>query len=123
MNESSLNLHKSKLLGVMPKSKDDFNSVPLLSMSKLDGGDQVVFLDTNVDLPDNWRDIDMIEEFGIGHLDPEAVAGSEGFRMEDRASSDGGSISYRKSYLVRSLLVIYIYSLIKLLVVLNPLVV
>ena len=49
--ESSLNLHKSRLLGIMPKSRDDFDPLPFLS--KVAGGEDVLFMDSNKDLPVN----------------------------------------------------------------------
>ena len=60
--ESTLNLHKNRILGSLPKSRDDFDPSSLLS--KLDGGEKIVVCDSNTDLPRNWRDIDLKEAFG-----------------------------------------------------------
>ena len=65
--ESTLNLYKNRILGSLPKSRDDFDPSSLLS--KLDGGDKIVVCDSNTDLPQNWKEIDMKEAFGSVGVD------------------------------------------------------
>ena len=60
--ESSLNLHKNRLLGSLPKNREDFNPFQLLS--KLSGGEKVILLDSSKNLPPNWKSLNMVDELG-----------------------------------------------------------
>ena len=66
--ESTLNLHKNKILGSLPTSRDDFDPTSLLQ--KLDGGEKVLFLDSNRDLPHDWKTIDLKKSFGCDGKEP-----------------------------------------------------
>ena len=59
--ESTLNLHRSRILGSLPKTRDEFAPASLLS--KLDGGEKIIVCDSNVDLPVNWKTLDLKEAF------------------------------------------------------------
>ena len=61
--ESTLNLYKNKMLGSLPTSRDDFDPTSLLG--KMEGGEKIVFMDSNKDLPKDWKTIDLKETFGV----------------------------------------------------------
>ena len=82
--ESTLNLYKSKLLGSLPTSRDDFDPTTLLG--KMEGGDKVIFMDSNKDLPKDWKTIDLKETFGV----PNKNADDPAFNGVAAASSDDG---------------------------------
>ena len=88
--ESTLNLHKSRILGSLPKSRDDFD--PLSLLSKLDGGEKIVVCDSNTDLPRNWREISLKEAFGskrngdVPNLEEDNASSAD----EGISSDDGG---------------------------------
>ena len=86
--ESSLNLHKNRLLGSLPKNREDFNPFQLLS--KLSGGEKVIVLDSSKDLPPNWRNINMVERFGPSQVDDLGLddAGSGVSTAEEGATTD-----------------------------------
>ena len=84
--ESTLNLHKNRILGSLPKSCDDFDPSSLLS--KLDGGEKIVVCDSNTDMPRNWRDVDLNEAFGslggdVPDTEPNAASADEGISSDD----------------------------------------
>jgi hypothetical protein len=81
--ESTLNLHKSKILGSLPTSRDDFDPTSLLA--KLEGGEKILFMDSNKDLPMNWKTIDMKEAFGCSNVE---VADTDAAATDDAASTD-----------------------------------
>ena len=86
--ESSLNLHKNRLLGSLPKNREYFNPFQLLS--KLSGGEKVIVLDSSKDLPPNWRNINMVKKFGpsqVGDLGLDD-AGSGVSTAEEGATTD-----------------------------------
>jgi hypothetical protein len=58
---------RNRQVGQVPKSRDEFDPQPLLS--KLPGGSSIIFLDSNNDLPDNWR-----EKCNGCPVDPEKAA-------------------------------------------------
>ena len=78
--ESTLNLHRSRLLGSLPKTRDEFDPASLLS--KLDGGEKVLVCDSNVDLPKDWMDVDLRAfvdaEVNAPNDDHATESGSEG---------------------------------------------
>ena len=81
-----MNLHKNRILGSLPKSRDDFDPSSLLS--KLDGGEKIVVCDSNTDLPRNWRDINLKEAFGslggdVPDLEANAASADEGISSDD----------------------------------------
>ena len=82
--ESSLNLHKSRLLGTLPKSRDDFD--PRLLLSKMEGGEKIIVLDTNKDLPSDWRSQDLKEVAGYATVATQHQQG-----QDDGISSDAGT--------------------------------
>ena len=61
--ESTLNLYKNRLLGTMPRSRNEFDPHPLLS--KIDAGEKTIVLDSLTDLPANWQSVNMKEFAGI----------------------------------------------------------
>ena len=64
--ESSLDLHKRRLLGSLPKSRDEFDPWSLLM--KLDVGNMITVLDSNKDISVNWKEFDMKKFLGDGLL-------------------------------------------------------
>ena len=83
--ESTLALHRNKILGTLPKSRDDLDPVCLLS--KHEGGETILVLDSNKDLPTNWKQIDLRKEFGCSSQDDPGVATAD----DDDATSDAGT--------------------------------
>ena len=83
--ESSLDLHKRRLLGSLPKSRDEFDPWSLLM--KLDGGNKITVL------PANWKEFDMKEFLGDGvakgsiDLLSEVVSTDEGITSSDAATT------------------------------------
>ena len=82
--ESTLNLHRSRILGNLPKTRDEFTPASLLS--KLEGGDKILLCDSNVDLPNDWKNLDMKQEFA--EMD---MAATEGDYEDLGSASDGMS--------------------------------
>ena len=78
--DNTLTLHRNKLLGNVPKSRDEFDPSSLLS--KMAGGDKILVLDSKKDLPANWRDIDLQERYGVqggeGQVDTQSSGASDG---------------------------------------------
>ena len=58
--QSGMNLHRSNILGKVPKHRDDFNPSSLLQ--KLEGGSKVIVKDSNTDLPPNWWKTDLARQ-------------------------------------------------------------
>ena len=79
--ESTLHNHRNKLLGTLPKSRDEFD--PLSLLSKLEGGEKILVLDSNKDLSKDWRTMDMMEAFGLQSKDDNG--------HPNLFSSDGGT--------------------------------
>ena len=94
--ESTLNLHKNRLLGSLPKTMDDFDPTSLLS--KLDGGSKIIVLDSNKDLPENWKYVDLKKTFGLvtgeeedgDDLNHDVASTDECSSTDGAASTDGG---------------------------------
>ena len=87
--ESTLNLYKSKMLGSLPTSRDDFDPTPLLG--KMEGGEKILFMDSNKDLPKDWKTIDMKKTFGVpskNAVDDPAVNDIDVPSTDDAATSD-----------------------------------
>ena len=84
--ESTLHNHRNKLLGTLPKSRDEFD--PLSLLSKLEGGEKILVLDSNKDLSKDWRTMDMMEAFGLQSKDDN---GHPNLFSIDGVSSDGGT--------------------------------
>ena len=61
--ESTLNLHKNRLLGTMPRSRNELDPNPLLS--KIDASEKTIVLNSLTDLPVNWQSVTMKEFAGI----------------------------------------------------------
>ena len=61
--DSTLTAYRNKLLGNIPKHRDDFKPESLLS--RMEGGDKILVMDSSKDLPSNWQELDMKKEFGI----------------------------------------------------------
>ena len=93
--ESTLNQHKNRLLGSLPKTLDDFDPSSLIA--KLEGGDKILVMDSNRDLPENWKDIDMKETFGVVEEASDDInpsnGGSDDCATDDASSSDEGATS------------------------------
>ena len=49
-----LRLVRNRLLGNVPKGRDDF--APETLLNKIKGGEKILVLDSNKDLPNNWRE-------------------------------------------------------------------
>ena len=92
--ESTLNLHKSRILGSLPKSRDEFD--PLSLLTKLDGGDKVMVCDSNRDLPKNWKEMDIKEAFGnvedeaADNINPDLASSDDCASTDEGMSSDDG---------------------------------
>ena len=63
--DNTLTLHRNKLLGNAPKHRNDF--IPANLLSRVDGGNKILVMDSLQDLPENWRDIDLKEKYGIAN--------------------------------------------------------
>ena len=61
--DNTLTAHRNKILGNVPKHRDDF--VPETLLAKIDGGNKIIVMDSSKDLPSNWRNIDMRKKYGI----------------------------------------------------------
>lgn len=60
--DATLGNARRRLLGNVPKRRSEFNPSDLLS--RIEGGDKIIILDSNTeDLPDNWREIDIKQEY------------------------------------------------------------
>ena len=86
--DNTLTLHRNKLLGNIPKSREEFNPWSLLD--KMDGGDKMMVLDSCKDLPVDWREIDMRERYGVN---PDRDGGVEG----DTQSTGTGTSAVRET--------------------------
>ena len=87
--DNTLTLHRNKLLGNIPKSREEFNPWSLLD--KMDGGDKMMVLDSCKDLPVDWREIDMRERYGVN---PDRDGGVEGdTQSTGTGTSEGDSQS------------------------------
>ena len=84
--ESGMNLHRTNILGKVPKTRDDF--IPSILLEKLEGGAKVVVLDSNQDLPKDWDLLDIKAKYGVDMANE--VPGQDGL-SSDGGSSDGGS--------------------------------
>ena len=89
--ESTLNLHKSRLLGSLPKERDDFDPLPLLT--RMEGGEKILVLDSKKDLPSDWRSRDMKDVAGLSAPPQEHPDGPDILSTDDAASSDTGASS------------------------------
>lgn len=83
--ESGMNLHRTKILGNVPKEREDF--IPGILLEKLEGGSKVLVLDSDVDLPKDWDIIDMKEKYGFTVAKDNLHGGG---LSSDGGSSDGG---------------------------------
>ena len=61
--DSTLTAYRNRLLGNIPKHRDEFKTETLLS--RMEGGDKILVMDSSKDLPSNWQDLDMKKKFGI----------------------------------------------------------
>lgn len=89
---STLNAFKRKLHGSIPKERDDFE--PSTILGKIEHGEKVLVLDSNTDLPDNWKDINLREFLPErpGADCEDNVNPSDVGTSEDGFSSDGAEL-------------------------------
>ena len=97
--DCTLHLTRQRILGKVSADRDSF--LPANILRNCRGGDRVLVIDSETDLPDNWRDIDL-NELLTEVNDDLALAGRSGsesdnglsdggFSSSDGASSDGGT--------------------------------
>ena len=71
--DNTLTSYRNKILGNVPKTRDEFDPASLLN--KMEGGDKILVLDSHKDLPKDWRNIDLREKYGVHdeteHLHPD----------------------------------------------------
>ena len=82
--ESGLNLHRTSILGKVPRTREDFD--PRMLLDKVEGGGKVIVLDSNTDLPTNWHDIDLKAKYGVSG----GVGGTGGDASDGLSSGDDG---------------------------------
>ena len=68
--DSTLTAYRNKLLGNIPKHRDDVEPETLLQ--RMEGGDKVLVMDSSKDLPSNWHQLDIKKEFGLNTC-PESI--------------------------------------------------
>ena len=81
--DNTLTSYRNKILGNIPKDRNEFNPDTLLN--KMEGGQKIVVMDSMKDLPDNWRDIDVREKYGMP--DPGEEEEGDGVSQPDTQSS------------------------------------
>ena len=65
--DNTLNTHRTKILGNIPKHRDEFQPETLLR--RMDGGENIVVMDSLKDLPPRWRLMDVRKECGVVDTD------------------------------------------------------
>lgn len=85
--DNTLNSYRNKILGNVPKHRDEFDPDTLLS--RMDGGEKILVMDSQKDLPDNWRHLDLKKKYGIdeGYVDNQPETQSSGL-SDDQPDSD-----------------------------------
>ena len=62
--DNTLNTHRTKILGNFPKHRDEFQPETLLR--RMEGGGNILVMDSKTDLPPRWRVMDVRREYGGG---------------------------------------------------------
>ena len=57
--DNTLNKIRSKQMGAVSCDRDSFNPHPILS--NINSWDRIITIDSNVDLPTNWRELNLID--------------------------------------------------------------
>ena len=81
------------MLGSLPTSRDDFDPTALLG--KMEEGEKIIFMDSNKDLPKDWKTIDLKETFGVPNknaVDDQALNDIDEPSTDDAASSDDENV-------------------------------
>ena len=76
-------------MGAVSCDRDSFNPCPILS--KINSGDRIITIDSNVDLPTNWRELNLID---LVDFEPGSTRVPNDFESEgtsDNAWSDNSS--------------------------------
>ena len=60
--DNTLTLYRNKILGNVPTHRNEFDPESLLT--RMEGGEKILVMDSLKDLPANWRTIDLKEEYG-----------------------------------------------------------
>ena len=61
--DNTLILYRNKILGNVPTHRNEFDPESLLT--RMEGGEKIIVMDSLEDLPANWRTIDLKEEYGL----------------------------------------------------------
>ena len=91
--QCTLNAFRRKLHGLIPKELDDFD--PSIILGKIEHGEKVLILDSNKDLPENWKDIQLSEYLPDNPGEDcveENINPSDAGISEDSLSSDGAEL-------------------------------
>ena len=91
--QCTLNAFRRKLHGLIPKELDDFDQSIILG--KIEHGEKVLILDSNKDLPENWKDIQLSEYLPDNPGEDcveENINPSDAGTSEDGLSSDGAEL-------------------------------
>ena len=78
---STLNAHRNKILGYQAKSRDEYDPSVILSRNQF--GKNIIVIDSDKDLPDNWHKIDLASLFPERRKDPPDVATSDDGTSEE----------------------------------------
>ena len=95
----TLNAFRRKLHGLIPKELDDFD--PSIILGKIEHGEKVLILDSNKDLPENWKDIQLSEYLPDNPGEDcveENINPSDAGISEDSLSSDGAELPPLSGY-------------------------
>jgi hypothetical protein len=86
--DNTLHNFRNKLLGNVPKHRDEFNPETLLS--RMEGGEKILVMDSLKDLPQNWRNLDLKKEYGIEEecIDNQADTQSSGLSDNQQDSDE-----------------------------------
>ena len=61
--ESTLNQFRTKLLGSLPATRDDFD--PMILLGRMEGGEKIITMDSLKDLPQDWHKEDLRSALGV----------------------------------------------------------
>ena len=70
--ENTLTYYRTQILGKVPKDRDSYDPAPILSA--IPGGDKVMVLDSNHDLPEDWKDLDFRDLLTPANLDEASIS-------------------------------------------------
>ena len=86
--DNTLHNFRNKLLGNVPKHRDEFNPETLLS--RMEGGEKILVMDSLKDLPQNWRNLDLKKEYGLEEdcIDNQADTQSSGLSDNQQDSDE-----------------------------------